>query len=207
MSTLPPPPPGAIPSSGETEPETEVAPERRSPWHVVVAVLALVGLLTLGAGLFVWAFGGPISCAEGTFTSERFGYCVQVPQGWEVAGATDDAPVDRFQVPTASGTVLVSAVPLSGGQDLAAFEDYIRSLEEGVGRAPGPSTPTQVAGVTALTFDVRAGDGSVSDGASSREVLFVREGFAWRVQGADTAEGFESTTAVMEQMLATWEFV
>jgi hypothetical protein len=201
----PPPPPGSV---ERAPPAEEPAPpqKRSSRWPVVLAVVLVLFVIGGAVALYSWATGGPSSCGDGDFTSARFGYCTAIPSGWDVVAPNGDdaATADRFQQPAASGTIEVTAVPLSGGQDLDQFTTYVRQLDEEAGWVVGRSTPTQVADIDAVTFDIEAG----TDAATrSREVVFVRDGFAWRVQLADGASSFDASTRALDQLLGAWVFL
>jgi hypothetical protein len=176
----------------------------------VIAVFALLGVAAGVVMVLAWVLGGPETCAGGDFSSDRFGYCARVPSGWEVVASTDDeagpatGDADRFQQPGAAGTILVTAVPLSGGQDLERFATFVRGLGSDAGWDVGGMSSTEVAGTEAITFDLVAGD----DGQTrSREVVFVRDGFAWRVQLADGATSFDASARALDDLLASWVFL
>lgn len=205
MSSSPPlpPPPGAAEDSEEagTPPE----PERRA---TVPVVLALVLTLLVGAGAFAlvsWASGGT-GCDDGGFESIRFGYCVRAPGGWTaVAAGGGGSPLDRFQMQDGPATITVIAVPLTQGQDLARFEQFVRGFNEDAGARTGASSAVEVDGAAGVAFDVtlEGPDGVVR----SREVLFTRDGVAWRVTLADDEVGFGSSARRLDEMLDAWHFV
>jgi hypothetical protein len=206
--------PGRVlpPSPGQEvePPEVPEQPDesRSSRWPVALAVFALFGVAAGVALVLAWVLGGPATCGEGDFSSDRFGYCARVPSGWEVVASTDDgaglATGDRLQQPGAPGTILVTAVPLSTGQDLERFATFVRGLGRDAGWDVGDMSSTEVAGAEAMTFDLAAGE----DGETqSREVVFVRDGFAWRVQLADGATSFDASTRALDDLLASWVFL
>ena len=83
-----------------------------------------------------------------------------------------ETPLDRFFVQDGAATITVTAVPLTQGQDLARFEQFVRGYVEDAGATTGVVATGEVDGVEAVAFDVRL-DGA--DGAvRSREVLFAR---------------------------------
>jgi hypothetical protein len=211
VSTLPPPPgapPPAEPTDGServgSSPEIVATGERRSSAAVVLALL-----LTVAVGLGAWALiswaRGSDTCEAGAFESVRFGYCVRAPGGWTAEAAGDEGPaLDRFLMADGPGTITVTAVLLSKGQDLARFEQFVRGFDEDAGATLGQSRRTEIDGAAAVSFDITTEDGDAT--TLGREVLFVREGTAWRVQLADDEPGFEASVRQLDDMLATWRF-
>ncbi|CAN5673934.1 hypothetical protein BH18ACT17_BH18ACT17_16110 [soil metagenome] len=221
MMNLPMPPPGlpgdpagvppmprspAIAADIEkTRPPGDEGPERRSALPVVLA-LVLTALVGVGAfALVSWARGGA-ACETGAFESVRFGYCAEPPGGWLAAAAEgEDTSLDRFLLQDGAATITVTAVPLTRGQDLARFEQFVRGFDEEAGATTGSSSQREVDGADAVAFDVTL-DGP--DGVTrSREVLFARDGIAWRVTLADDQVGFEASARRLDEMLETWRFV
>jgi hypothetical protein len=198
-----PPPPGDGGDEG-AGPSSEEEHERRATVPVVTA-LALTVLVAVGVfALFSWAGRGS-SCEDGDFESVRFGYCVRTPSGW-IAEAAEDGVTshDRFLLPDGAATITVTAVPLTKGQDLARFEQFVRGYDEEAGATTAPSSPLEVGESEAVAFDatVRGPDGVIR----SREVLFAREGIAWRVTLADDAIGFTSSVRRLGELLDSWRF-
>lgn len=170
-------------------------------------VLALVLAVVVGVGawrLVSWAQGGG-RCEAGDFESPRFGYCVRTPGGWTAEAAGNDGPpIDRFLVPDGAATITVTAAKLSQGQDLARFEQFVRTVDEQGGGTLGASSSIEVGGVTAVAFDLTIDS---PDGITlGREVLFAQDGIAWRVQLADDEAGFDSSVGRLDEMLDTWRF-
>lgn len=205
---MPPAGPGLPPPPGAGE-DRDVAgspaePERRATVPVVLALL-LTAVVGVGAFLLVSWAGGGSGCEPGAFESARFGYCARPPSGWNSAAAEGrDTPLDRFLAPDGPGAITVTAVPLSKGQDLTRFEQFVRGYDEQAGASVGASSTLAVDGVNAISFDVRLDgpDGTVV----SREVLFAREGVAWRVTLADDEVGYDSSLRRLDAMLASWRF-
>lgn len=201
---LPPPPGPADDGDRDRSPEPE-ADGSRATLPVVLALLLTVLVVAGGFAVVSWAQAGG-ACDDADFSSTRFGYCAVVPAGWVAAAAEGDgAPLDRFLLQGGPAVITVTAVPLTRGQDLARFEQFVRGYVEAAGATASPSTVTEVDGVEALVFDATlAGpDGDVR----SREVLFELEGIAWRVTLADERVGFEASTQRLRQLLESWRFV
>lgn len=199
-----PPPPGEGHDSGE-EPGPEGPPEHRSVVPIVLALLltALVGLG--GFALVSWASGGA-ACEGDAFRSVRFGYCTETPAGWVAEAAEgEDSSLDRFLLQDGAAAITVTAVPLTRGQDLARFEQFVRAYAEEAGATTGVSSATEVDGVDAIAFDSRleGPDGVVR----SREVVFAREGIAWRVTLASDDVAFDASIRRLDELLGSWRFV
>lgn len=201
------PPPPATGGNDDDLPTT-TTDERFQPRATAPVVLALLLTLLVGVGAFSlvsWARGGA-ACREADFESVRFGYCASTPAGWTaIAAQGNDTPLDRFLLRTGPAVVTVTAVPLTKGQDLARFEQFVRGYDETVGASAGPSMPLAVDGVDAVAFDVtlEGPDGAVR----SREVLFALDGIAWRVTLADEAVGFEASALRLDELLDSWHFI
>lgn len=170
-----------------------------------VTIAALLTLLVGGAAfmLVTWARGGT-GCEASDFESTRFGYCARTPAGWIAVPAGKGITLDRFMIQDGPATITVIAVPLTRGQDLTRFEQFVRADVEAASATAGSSSKLEVDGVEAIEFDVtlEGADGVVR----SREVLFVREGVAWRVTLADEEVGFEASTRHLGELLASWRF-
>ena len=172
----------------------------------VLLALALTVVVVLGGvALVSWARGGG-GCEGGSFESPRFGYCVRAPSGWTaVAAEGAGTPLDRFFVQDGAATITVTAVPLTQGQDLARFEQFVRGYVEDAGATAGSSRPVTVDGVDGVMFDVRL-EGA-EEQIRSREVLFARDGVGWRVTLADEQVGFDASARRLDEILASWRFV
>lgn len=201
-SSLPPPP---STEGRPPPPPSDEQPQRPSKVPVVMALM-LVGFVSASSfALVSWARSGD-ACGEADFESIRFGYCTSTPAGWIAAAAQgEDMPLDRFLQQDGSAVITITAVSLTRGQDLARFEQFVRGFDEDVGATTSGSTPLKVDGVDAVAFDstLEGPDGAVR----SREVLFAREGIAWRVTLADEGVGFEASTARLRELLDGWRFI
>jgi len=199
-----PPPPGPGGGGEGLPPEGPDQSERRTTVPIVIAILATV-LVGVGAFAVVsWASGGS-GCAAGDFESVRFGYCARTPGGWIASSAQGgDEPLDRFLLQDGAATITVTAVSLTKGQDLARFEQFVRGYDEDAGGRTGDATSLEVDGAEAVAFDVtvEGPDGVVR----SREVLFTKDGVAWRVTLADEEVGFEANLNRLDQFLHSWRF-
>ncbi|MEO8477712.1 MAG: hypothetical protein ABI572_11775 [Actinomycetota bacterium] len=201
---LPPRPDPVVADPADSEAAPEPTSHPRAPFWIGLALLFVISGI---AAATVAALAQPDVCDGTTFRSDRFGYCLVVPQGWAADGdgTLGEIPADRIQVPGDVGTVYIQAVPISQGQTLRDFADTIRSLNEQAGYQLEKITQLSVAGVPALRWDFTTG---VKDGVRlrMRETVFIDGGNAWRVQTAEDATGFGETTATVDAMLASWVF-
>ncbi len=180
----------------------EPKPPSRVPFAIGVVLLSAVVAGGIGYLLF-----RPNLCEGTNFTSENFGYCLSVPKGWtaQPARVGSDATLDQFSLPKESTTVLVEAVDLTQGTDLAGFSGFVRQKEQDAGLTPGPSEPTKVDGIDAAFWDTE----QTSDSGQSyrlREVVVVKNDVGWRITLNDLAEAFPDHEAPFQQMLNSWRF-
>lgn len=202
---MPPPPSkgGHDEAPGSPPPDEQESPRATIPVLFALALILLVG--AAGFALVSWARGGA-ACEDADFRSVRFGYCASTPAGWVSAAAREaDSPLDRFLLQDGAAVITVTAVPLTRGQDLARFEQFVRGYDESAGATTSGSRSMEVDGVDAVAFDVTLGgpDGDVR----SREVLFAREGIVWRVTLADEQVGFEASLNRLDDLLESWRFI
>jgi len=171
-----------------------------------IGLLLLLGFVGLGVGV-VAALAQPDVCDGSTFRSDRFGYCLAVPEGWKAdgEGTLGEIPADLIQSPGEIGSVYIQAVPIDGGQTLEGFADSVRSLNEQAGYRLEAIVETTIAGVPALRWDFVTG---VKGGVpmKMRETVFIDGANGWRVQMAEAKPTFEETASTVDAMLDTWVF-
>lgn len=183
-------------------PEVEAPPPpSRAPLVVglLLAALAFVGALVL----FRW-IEAPSACAGANVRSDRFGYCLTAPPGWRVAepqGGT--LPADELFRPAGDTTLMIQAVQT--GRNLDTFVNDVRALQQSSGLETGDVTTITVAGVPARVWD--ASIATASQTIESRTVVFLRDGIAWRVQFADSSDGFNEHIGDLRRMLDSWHFL
>jgi hypothetical protein len=199
--SLPPPPPGRF---DEVEEVAPAGPER-SPGKAIAVV---AGLLIVLAGVVVagfWWLGGPGVCDRSTVESARFGYCVAAP-GWELTNeATEtELPYDELIKPADASTVRIIAIQLQSGQGLDEIVQAARDIATQDGMTVGEVVERRVAGVPAAQWDFVLEAGQVEQ--QVREIVFVRDGSAWRVQLQADTEGFDIRAEEFEDILGTWTF-
>ncbi len=185
----------------QIELETRKPPSKARPY----VILGVMTLMVLGAGA-AW-FLRPDPCAGTNFSSDTFGYCIDVPDGWEAGLARfgADVTLDQFAPPTASATVVVEAVDLQDGASLEDWSQFVRQRDEDAGLTPGAASETNLGDVGAIQWDVSvSGDGG--DSFRMREVVAVNNGVGWRIALNDVSDGFASSAVVFEDMIQSWKF-
>lgn len=199
--SLPPPPipdPPSIPPPPELRPPDDDTRPSRTP--LVVGVLLAV--LLLGGGGLLWSWANqPSICHDASVTSERFGYCITVPEGWRVADVGDDLPADQLFRPDGATTLMIQAVDTQ--RDLRAFAEDVRGLQTDDGLKVEQIRTLTVAGVDALRWDATLG---ASGDITTRTIVFARDGIAWRLQFADVTDAFDESVADLDRMLGSWRF-
>jgi hypothetical protein len=204
--SLEPGPTQLLPRRSEAErPPIEVRrPEPPSKWRAVT----LLGVLTAAVVTVIAIATLRSDPCDGTnFTSEAFGYCLSVPEGWTAEPALfgAEATLDQFAPPTRGTTVIVDAVDLERGVTLDQWAAFVRQQDADAGLVPGPASEAVVDGVSARQWDVTA----TSDGGTDyrmREVVVVRDEVGWRITLNDTEDEFDGSAARFEQMLDSWRF-
>jgi len=191
----------ADPARPPLEIATPKPPSKARPF-VVLGVL----VLAVAAGVVLWLVR-PDPCAGTNFSSDNFGYCLAVPDGWtaEPARFGADVTLDQFAPPSESATVVVEAVDLAQGADLSQWSAFVQKKDTDAGLTPGPTGDATVDGVTARRWDVTV---TADDGTAyrMREVVLVRGEVGWRITLNDTEQGFEVSAATFAQMLGSWHF-
>ena len=167
-------------------------------------VLGGLGMLLVAAGLY-WV-GRPDPCRGTNFTSQDFGYCVLVPEGWEAGPARfgDQVTLDQFAPPTSAATVVVASVDLEAGTALEEFSEFIRGKDEDAGLRPGPASELSLDGTSALQWDIAVSGGA--DAYKMREIVTVKGDVGWRITLNDVEDGFSSSASDLREMLETWRF-
>jgi hypothetical protein len=190
-------------SESERPPVEIRQPEPPSKWRAPLIVGGLLAAIVAGGVLWLLR---PDPCEGTDFASENFGYCVLVPEGWEAGQARfgADVTLDQFAPPADPATVVVEAVDLETGAALEAWSEFVRQRDEEAGLVPGPASEASLDGVGALQWDVSVQ--ADTDPFRMREVVAVRDDVGWRITLNDLSEGFETTAAVFENMLESWQF-
>ena len=199
---LPPPPPGGQPDV----PEASEEPRRSFRTPVLVLVGAVVVASTLVA-VAVQRAPSDRTCEASTVESARFGYCIEAP-GWRLTNEPSEPalPYDQLVRPADAATVRIVAIDLDAGQDLDLVVSTIRSIQTEDGATEVSAVvDRRVAGVHAAQWDVAVRAGSSED-RRIREIVFVRDETAWRVQLLADAGGFDPRLDEFEAILRSWTF-
>ena len=173
-------------------------------------MLVLIGAVVVASTLVAVAAGRAPSdgtCEASTVESARFGYCIQAP-GWRLTNEPSEPalPYDQLVRPADATTVRIVAIDLDAGQDLDLVVSTIRSIQtEGGATEVSAVVDRRVAGVHAAQWDVAVGAGRSED-RRIREVVFVRDETAWRVQLLADAGGFDPRLDEFEAILRSWTF-
>ncbi len=185
-------------------PVLEIArPKPHSKWRP----LTLGGLVVAVAAVGAFLLFRPDPCDDTDFTSEAFGYCLTVPDGWTAEPALfgGEVRLDQFAPTQASTTVIVEAVDLEEGTDLGQWATFVRQGDSDAGLVPGPASETVVDGMAAQQWDLTATSDTGTD-YRMREVVIVRDEIGWRITLNDTEERFDVSAVSLEGMLDSWRF-
>lgn len=197
------PPPPVVESTAEsTPPRTEPEPRdaaRPSRGPIVVGMVLVLALVGTVAGVWIWVTT-PLPCANTDLTSERFGYCATMPDGWQLAGfRSGQLMSDELIRPEGAATITIQAVDTR--RSLDTFVSDLRASEDKVGTQPGSIRSGTVAGVAARQWDA-----SSTGPIASRDVVFARNGIVWRIQFADSPKTFDRDVAALASLLRSWRF-
>ena len=205
---FPPPPlplagPG-VPPPPDTQADAESTEEFR-PSRVPLVVGSLLFLVFFAGAALVWSWANrPSRCASANVTSDRFGYCITAPPGWQLAELSGQGSAgDQLFRPDGGTTLMIQAVET--GRDLRAFADDVRRLQADGNLDTGAFRSLMVAGVDALEWDATLR--SSSDPITTRTVVFEQAGVAWRVEFADAAGAFDAHVGDLARMLSSWRFL
>ena len=111
-------------------------------------------------------------------------------------------PADQLFRPDGDATLMIQAVDT--GRDLAAFADDVRRLQDDNGldtRGDAVRSPWRVSmRCSGMRPSVRPGT------VRARTVIFERDGIAWRLEFADSAQAFDAHVGDLGLMLRSWRF-
>jgi hypothetical protein len=169
---------------------------------VVTGVAIALGALIAGLSLTL----RPNPCQGTNFSSDRFGYCLTVPEGWEAGpGRVGAVAVDEISRPREAATVLIVAVDLAQDQGLEDYAASVRDRDSAVGLDPGPIRDTFLDGVEAVEWDITS-ETETGQEFVMRQVVAVRNEVGWIISLSDNADSLPRHEPHFEQMLASWNF-
>jgi hypothetical protein len=172
----------------------------------VPGIVALTAILVAGIGAATWFALRPNPCA-GKFSSDRFPYCVTVPQGWQEAQVDiQGTPVDQFTPSNEGPTVFVHASSAPEGFDTQSYADALRSDAQESGLFPTAPRPLAVGGDEGLAWDVTKSDATTGSFIVERRIALVRDGMRWDILIFGKERALERALAAFERMLATWSW-
>ena len=200
--------PGLHPMTGVRRPEAGGAdietppPPQPKMWPRVAGAVAV---LVAGSALAIWLMVRPEVC-DGKFSSDRFAYCVTVPEGWSSQPATiGSVPVDQFVKSGEEATVVVVAFNLRPGTGLTAYATAARDRDRQAGLVPGPITQTRLGNERALQWDLLA-SGEDTTSFRALEVVSVHDSIGWTLQLDGTVPSFTRHLDALDSMLGSWTF-
>ena len=195
---------GARRSPGE-RPSMEVRPLPQRSTRKSVALLAVVAGVVVGFVAFRLLRTDP--CDGRDFTSDLYGYCVNVPAGWEAGQAQrEDVAFDRFSPAAGTTTVLVEVVDLyQPGSDATSFASVVRQKEQAAGFDPGAPREDSIGGEPARIWDTTYTDDR-GQTFKMTEAVVVRDELGWRIAFSDSAAAYTGNAGEFQNLLDSWRF-
>jgi zinc-ribbon domain len=191
----------------EVEPEAvdelDVIAKPRKRWPVLVTA----GVMLAVAGTaWIVVTSRPDPCDGTNFASERFGYCVTVPERWETVHASiGGIPVDEISLPTEAATIIILAVDLPQDQGLDAYAETVRERGTDAGLEPGPVRDLALDSQNAVQWDVTTNTESGPEFVM-RQVVTVRNDVGWLISLSDSAETLHEHEGAFQSILSSWRF-
>lgn len=194
----------AAPARETGELEIDIpAPRQQSP---VPGIVALAAVLVAGIGAVTWFALRPNPCA-GKFSSERFPYCVAVPQGWQEAQVdVEGTPVDQFTPSNEGPTIFVHASSAPDGVDTQGYAEALRSDAQEAGLFPTAPRPLDIGGDEGLAWEVTKSDATTGSFIVERRVALVRDGMRWDILIFGRERALDRALPAFQRMLATWSW-
>ena len=186
------------------------APKPASPLRGIL-ILSVLGLLLVGGTAFTLLRPDP---CEGKYVSERFAYCVALPEGWQTTQLEEAAAqdYDAFTTDRTEAIAVVASEELAAGQSLQApvevsleqWSQAVRSNEESQGLLPGQARATEVGGEEASTWQTSIGDPATGDTLIQTNIAVVHGGSGWMiVLRTAVPEDLESD---LDAMIDSWSW-
>lgn len=195
---------GDRPVRREERPETFEIPAPKPP-NAIPGIVTLVALVVGLGGIGTWLALRPNVC-EGKFSSDRYPYCVAVPQGWQESGQEiGGTTADSFRPQTEGAVVLVVAEEVDPGTNTEAYADVYRGNQEDGGLFPGPVRRIEVGGTDAVVWEIT---GTTDEGTSvrQRQLTVVRDGMGWVITFAGAVDGYRQHRPIFDGMLQSWSW-
>lgn len=143
-------------------------------------------------------------CDGVAFVSPTFGYCVELPTGWEASVAADEpGGVDALRSDADQVVVYVEGAALDAA-DLEAFTRQIRERDSLRGYAMTEPESGELGGAPTLEWYVMVSADGVE--ATVRAIAVVRGPNAWLLQVADRTGSGEADLDAARIVLDTWRF-
>ncbi len=195
----------SVVAPGRREPaELEIDVPPPKPRSRVPGLVALAAILFAGLGAVTWFALRPNPCA-GKFSSERFPYCVAVPQGWQgVPVDVQGMPVDQFTPTNEGPIVFVHAASAPDGADTQSYARALHANLQESGLLPTAPRPLEIAGDEALVWDVTKSDATTESFIVERRIALVRDGMSWDIVIFGKESALERALPTFQRMLDTW---
>lgn len=192
----------------QEEEQLDLMPARRtSAWPLVIAALVL-GLGTLGWGLFAALRPNP---CEGRYSSALFSYCADIPEGWAGGSRFDpQGNLDHYQAlgpgdDRAEATVEVSEV-LDPTVSTRQYAQQFRTSQEATGLEPGPTDEVVLDGEEAVAWNFSGPSQQGDAPLHVRDVITVRPDGAWQIRLIATEEAYQDARIAFEDLLLSWRW-
>jgi hypothetical protein len=184
--------------------QLELPPAKpRSRWPV----LGFLGvILVFAGGYWLYTAVRPDPCEGRNFVSERFGYCLSVPEGWEAGpGQVGVIAFDEIVLPSEAAVVTIRAVDLATNEDLTDYAESVRAANAATGLDAGPVSDLFLDSETAVAWDV-TGTNDRGQEFSGRQVITLVEDTAWIISFSDRADRISLHQKPFQAMLASFRF-
>jgi serine/threonine protein kinase len=172
---------------------------------LVVFTALVVGILMVsggdGDGEDGGDGGGGAAGCEGKFVSEKFPYCVALPQDWTKIPTPEAAgDAETFAAPLRVANLIVSTEVVPEG---FTTEQYVENGLQGLraqGLTPGPVEDTTLGGEQAKRWTLTG----AAAGARQEQVGLVHEGTGWFLTFTAQEDVYDQQHPLFEEMMQSW---